>query len=168
MKPPISPLLRQVIPFAQPALLLRPLALSVRWLACLLRTHAHRIQTAAPEGLEPPIVTGTGPSAVIAKWKQPAQPNGLIKTFRLFLIRPDGEPLTLLTNGKARGMAIEEPFFTPFTSYQFILEACNVAGCVSSISTTGRTLEAGMLPDRLFILAEVCPGWGLRANSLMC
>lgn len=99
------------------------------------------------EGMAPPILEVRGAREIAVSWSAPERPNGVISSYRLYQDNEEvfaGLGFSYLASGLA-----------PFTPYSFFVEACNQAGCASSISISARTAQAlvtGVAPPLLTVL----------------
>nr|XP_057944950.1 usherin isoform X3 [Doryrhamphus excisus] len=121
-----------------------------------------------PQNQSPPKVTATGPHTLFASWEPPAQPNGVITRYEVFLRGPvesrnlsslSGEkrvfvstgwfdpsiPSQAKLNNSVRASPPESSTIVAslqaFSSYQMRVVSVNMAGSVSSGWTTARTME---------------------------
>ena len=97
-----------------------------------------------PEGIQPPVLTVTGPNSVRTDWQIPSQPNGEIQQYILSVngtaVFQGLSPFQFLVEG-----------LTPFTFYTFRLDVCTTTCGNSSVVIT-RTAEApptGQAPPTL-------------------
>ncbi|XP_009864107.1 PREDICTED: usherin-like [Apaloderma vittatum] len=72
--------------------------------------------------------------ALLLKWSEPSQPNGVIKTYNIF------SDDNLEYSGLSRQFLFRR--LEPYTLYTLVLEACNAAGCTHSPPQLVRTGEA--------------------------
>ncbi|XP_065600248.1 usherin [Cyrtonyx montezumae] len=72
--------------------------------------------------------------ALLLKWSEPSEPNGIIKTYNIF------SDDNLEYSGLSRQFLFRR--LEPYTLYTLILEACNAAGCTRSPPQPIRTDEA--------------------------
>ncbi|NXL36266.1 USH2A protein, partial [Glaucidium brasilianum] len=72
--------------------------------------------------------------ALLLKWSEPSQPNGVIKTYNIF------SDDNLEYSGLSRQFLFRR--LEPYTLYTLVLEACNAAGCTHSPPQPIRTDEA--------------------------
>ncbi|NXU70580.1 USH2A protein, partial [Oreotrochilus melanogaster] len=72
--------------------------------------------------------------ALLLKWSEPSQPNGVIKTYNIF------SDDNLEYSGLSRQFLFRR--LEPYTLYTLVLEACNAAGCTHSSPQLVRTDEA--------------------------
>ncbi|XP_055581897.1 usherin [Falco cherrug] len=72
--------------------------------------------------------------ALLLKWSEPSQPNGVIKTYNIF------SDDNLEYSGLSRQFLFRR--LEPYTLYTLVLEACSVAGCTRSAPQPVRTGEA--------------------------
>ncbi|XP_061735051.1 usherin isoform X2 [Nerophis ophidion] len=121
-----------------------------------------------PQNQSPPKVNATGPHTLFASWEPPAQPNGIITRYEVFLRGPlglrnlssqTGEKSVFVSMGwfdpsipseaKLNNTSIASPpesstivtGLQSFSSYQMRVVSVNVAGNVTSGWTTARTME---------------------------
>ena len=87
-----------------------------------------------PEGLAKPRLTAVNSTAILVVWTSPAQPNGQIIGYRLFV---DGAA----TNAGLKTSLIVDGF-EPFTRHEFQVESCNSKGCARSQREVATTREA--------------------------
>ncbi|XP_040553355.1 usherin isoform X3 [Gallus gallus] len=72
--------------------------------------------------------------ALLLKWSEPSEPNGIIKTYNIF------SDDNLEYSGLSRQFLFRR--LEPYTLYTLLLEACNAAGCTRSPPQPIRTDEA--------------------------
>ncbi|XP_061670381.1 usherin isoform X4 [Syngnathoides biaculeatus] len=124
---------------------------------------------ARPQNQSAPKVTATGPHTLFASWEPPAQPNGVITRYELFLRGPTephrlstltGEKRVFVSTGwldpstpSSQAQLINRSKASPpesstivtglqaFSTYQMRVVSVNMAGNVTSGWTTARTME---------------------------
>ena len=102
----------------------------------------------APTGVRTPTVTSRGSRSVTLQWLQPTRPNGIIVLYRVYIADSAIETAERTLNVQS---------LLPFTTYQYILEACTEVGCANSSSASVDTLEdtpEGLDPPTLFALSS--------------
>ncbi|XP_055085949.1 usherin [Periophthalmus magnuspinnatus] len=123
--------------------------------------------SAPPQNQPPPNVTTTGPHTLNASWEPPAQPNGVITKYEVFLRGPfesynlsrqTAEELVFTSSGwldlsmshitETNSSTIPPPESSSmvtglqaFSTYQIRVVSSNMAGSVTSQWTTARTME---------------------------
>ncbi|XP_077419247.1 usherin isoform X1 [Vanacampus margaritifer] len=123
---------------------------------------------APPQNQSPPKVTATGPHTLFASWEPPAQPNGVITRYEVFLRGPV-QPHSLSTLTGEKRVFVSAGWLDPsspsqahlinsstalppesstivaglqaFSTYQMRVVSVNMAGNVTSGWTTARTTE---------------------------
>ncbi|XP_062981457.1 usherin [Elgaria multicarinata webbii] len=90
-----------------------------------------------PESVQPPTVTALSAMALHLSWMAPRKPNGIIREYQISQI---GKGLIHTdTAGKMQHTVTD---LQPHRNYSFTLAACTFAGCTSSRTSSGRTLQA--------------------------
>ena len=94
-----------------------------------------------PEGLLPPVISQVKDRSVVATWKRPSSPNGVIIQYIL--------QSTTNNNKQAHytGLNLQHQVtgLSPFTLYSYSVTACTVSGCLTSYNTSVSTRSAA--PD---------------------
>lgn len=96
-----------------------------------------------PEGVSPPNIQATSSTSILATWREPDTPNGVILRYILLL---NGERVFEML-----GFQFQVDSLTAFTTYNFQLMVCTTT-CGSSSIVRATTLEAppeGQMPPRL-------------------
>ena len=99
------------------------------------------------EGLLPPTLDVQGATAISVNWSAPSSPNGVISSYMLY--RNGDLVLTGLQ------FSFQDMELDPFTTYSYFVEACNQAGCASSIAESAQTQQAlvsGVAPPLVTVL----------------
>ncbi|XP_033110841.1 usherin-like [Anneissia japonica] len=100
---------------------------------------------AKPEGVSNPIVTPVSDTSMRVTWVEPTSPNGVLQDYKIYLT---GVELPIYVTAPNRFEYMHRDL-TPFTRYEYTLEACTEAGCTASNPVAGMTLEgvpAGLSP----------------------
>ncbi|XP_013916323.1 PREDICTED: usherin-like [Thamnophis sirtalis] len=90
-----------------------------------------------PENVLPPTIIPLNATTLHLSWAAPKKPNGLIKEY---LIHQIGRGL--ICTGPADQVQLTLTELQPYENYNFTLTACTFAGCTTSQTTAGRTLQA--------------------------
>uniref|UniRef100_A0A8C6X579 Usherin n=1 Tax=Naja naja TaxID=35670 RepID=A0A8C6X579_NAJNA len=90
-----------------------------------------------PENVLPPTIIPLNATTLHLSWVAPNKPNGLIKEY---LIHQIGRGL--ICTGCADQVQHTVTDLQPYENYNFTLTACTFAGCTTSQTTSGRTLQA--------------------------
>ncbi|XP_070813494.1 usherin [Pituophis catenifer annectens] len=90
-----------------------------------------------PENVLPPTIIPLNATTLHLSWVAPKKPNGLIKEY---LIHQIGRGL--ICTGPADQVQHTVTDLQPYENYNFTLTACTFAGCTTSQTTSGRTLQA--------------------------
>ncbi|XP_071962430.1 usherin-like isoform X2 [Antedon mediterranea] len=98
---------------------------------------------AKPEGVSNPVVTPISSMSMRVTWVEPSVPNGVLQDYKIYLT---GVELPIYVTAPNRFEYIHNDL-TPFTQYEYTLEACTEAGCTASNPVTSTTLEG--IPDGL-------------------
>ena len=91
---------------------------------------------APPELVPSPVVSALQARSLTITWSPPLVPNGII----LYYLLSFASSNTIIVNTTGFSFTVEN--LAPYTSYSFVLTACNSAGCGTSNATTAQTLEA--------------------------
>ena len=92
-----------------------------------------------PEGLQPPDITTISPTEIRLDWLPPQRPNGIITQY--ILNETQGlNSTTIFQHRTLRNVTLSDR--TPFTTYYFVLQACNIAGCLTAPTINVTTLQA--------------------------
>lgn len=94
-----------------------------------------------PEGLAPPVISQIKDRSVIASWKSPLKPNGVIQWYVLKSLSKGVEN----THYTGLSSPVQVTGLQPFTVYQFTVTACTIDGCLKSKGITVSTRSAA--PD---------------------
>lgn len=95
-----------------------------------------------PVGVQAPTASTIGSQTLILTWSPPVQPNGVITSYRLYIGH-----ISILTNP-----SVVLDNLTPFTEYEYQVEACTVVGCGNSSVASSMTLPgtpSGLSPPSL-------------------
>ncbi|XP_003419924.2 usherin [Loxodonta africana] len=90
-----------------------------------------------PESVLPPRITAQSAEALHLSWSIPEKPNGVIKEYQL---RQAGKGLIHTDATDRRQHTVTG--LQPYSNYSFTITACTSAGCTSSESFLGQTLQA--------------------------
>ncbi|XP_039192169.1 usherin isoform X7 [Crotalus tigris] len=90
-----------------------------------------------PENVLPPTIIPLSATALHLSWVAPKKPNGLIREYHIHQIGKG-----LIYTGPADQMKHTVTDLQPYENYDFTLTACTFAGCTTSQTTAGRTLQA--------------------------
>uniref|UniRef100_A0ABM5FBM8 Usherin n=1 Tax=Pogona vitticeps TaxID=103695 RepID=A0ABM5FBM8_9SAUR len=90
-----------------------------------------------PENVQPPTVTALSAVALHLSWTAPRKPNGIIREYQISQI---GEGLIHTDTAGMMQHTVSD--LQPYRNYSFTLTACTFAGCTSSQTSSGRTLQA--------------------------
>ena len=88
----------------------------------------------APSSVAAPYPASVSSSSITVTWQSPEQANGVITSYQLY--RDDEEIFTGLAT------SFTDTGLTPFTSYNYIVEACTNGGCTNSSVVMNTTMEA--------------------------
>lgn len=116
----------------------------------------HPVKT-VPEDLEPPTIEMINASSFHLVWTMPDEPNGVITSFNLIVARVTGGPITFNFNASQTSFVVSGDFITPYTLFQFLLQACNRVGCTTSQGVearSGESLPKGMAPPVVVALKD--------------
>ncbi|XP_078675414.1 usherin-like isoform X2 [Branchiostoma floridae x Branchiostoma belcheri] len=128
----------------------------------------HRTVQEVPDDVSPPYATATSATELTLRWEEPDRPNGLIQGYNLFR---DGSPISrsdnLLRVHTVTGLTV-------FTTYRFMVEACNAKGCTQSpeaVITTSQLPPSRMDPPTLQVRGakEIFAEWiePLELNGIL-
>ena len=101
-----------------------------------------------PVGVQTPLVVARTSSSLSFSWNPPIQPNGIITSYQLFI------GTSSISAGTGLSASISN--LTPFTNYQYFLQACTAIGCANSSVGSNITLSAspeGVAPPTLIALS---------------
>ncbi|KAM9109657.1 usherin isoform 1-T1 [Megaptera novaeangliae] len=112
-----------------------------------------RTRQAPPEGLSPPEIAqvSVNPPKLTISWIPPAQPNGVIQSYRL----QRNEVLYPFSFDAVTFNYTDEALL-PFSTYRYVVTACTSEGCSTSTPTSITTLEAapaGVSPPALWTIS---------------
>ena len=97
----------------------------------------------APEDVPSPTLTATTTGFVIIRWSEPGQPNGVIRHYTLYKALLNS-PFSLLTTVDSNAsFYYEDHSVSPYTVYQYYIEASNDAGSTPGAPSTVTTAQAG-------------------------
>ena len=97
----------------------------------------------APGGISPPSITNILPRNVTASWQLPSSPNGRVIEYRL--ISTSSRSSVEVIHCRGIIFTCDVGGLTPYTVYNFSVEACTNGGCGRSNVTT--IVTAPTLPD---------------------
>ena len=97
----------------------------------------------APDGISAPVITDILPRNATASWQPPIVANGLITEYRL--ISTNSRNAAEVVNCRGIIFTCQPGDLSPYTVYNFMVEACTNGGCARSNATTILTLPT--LPD---------------------
>ena len=114
-----------------------------------------------PDGLQSPDITAISPTEIRLDWLPPQQPNGIV-TLYILNETQGSNSTTIFQHRTLRNVTLSDR--TPFTTYYFVLQACNIAGCATTPTVNVTTLQAPpeeLPPPSLQILTstEVDVSW---------
>ncbi|XP_064622303.1 usherin-like [Lineus longissimus] len=89
-----------------------------------------------PEGVHEPVLNVVNSSTIHLKWTEPGNPNGLILSYVVYQLG-SGQ----VVNATAAIFEHDLTGLIPNTEYQFILQACSVAGCTNSSVSKAKTKQ---------------------------
>ncbi|XP_058895005.1 usherin [Kogia breviceps] len=136
------------------------------WMQCEYKIHAWnsaghtcsswsavRTRQALPEGLSPPEIAqvSVNPPRLTISWIPPAQPNGIIQSYRL---QRNEVPYPFSFDAVTFNYTDEA--LLPFSTYRYVVTACTSEGCSTSAPTSITTLEAapaGVSPPALWTIS---------------
>lgn len=112
-----------------------------------------RTRQALPEGLSPPEVAqvSVNPPKLMISWIPPAQPNGIIQSYRL-----QRNGVLYPFSFDAETFNYTDEALLPFSTYRYAVTACTSEGCSTSTPTSITTLEAapaGVSPPALWTIS---------------
>ena len=94
---------------------------------------------AAPEIVSDPIFVEVQARSLVITWEEPGRRNGIITQYILYQVE-DGGNRTVLSDDLEQTVTLDN--LTPFITYSFYVDACNSAGCTSSLTVSETTLQA--------------------------
>lgn len=114
------------------------------------------IQTpqAAPESVQVPVLEVIGTSSIGITWDPPGQENGELIQYRIYRITMNSNDITVY-NGLNREYI--DDGLKPYTLYQYIIEACTIAGCTngsSASATTDQSIPESINPPVLTAISS--------------
>jgi len=120
-----------------------------------------------PEGLEEPSITIISPTEIRLDWLPPQRPNGIIT---LYLLNETQElnTFTVFQHSMLRSVTLSDR--SPFTTYYFVLQACNTAGCVTTSVVNVTTPQAppeDILPPTILILTSIAVDVSWRPPNIL-
>ncbi|GAA6098731.1 usherin [Tachysurus ichikawai] len=94
---------------------------------------------APPSGLVAPTVSHLEgrPNELFVNWRPPSEANGVLLSYRI-----QRDDVSFHFSFESSVLNYTDEDLTAYTNYSYAVIACTVAGCVTSQSTTVRTLEA--------------------------
>lgn len=107
-----------------------------------------------PEDLEVPTITVISPTEIRLDWLPPQQPNGIVTQY-IINETQGSDSITIFQHSMLRTVTLSDR--TPFTTYYFVLIACNIAGCLTTPTVNVTTPQAppqGLSPPNLQILTS--------------
>ena len=120
-----------------------------------------------PEGLEEPSITVISPTGIRLDWLPPQRPNGIITLYILNETR-DSNTFTVFQHSMLRTVTLSDR--SPFTTYHFVLQACNIAGCVTASVVNVTTPQAppeDILPPTILILTSTAVDVSWRPPNVL-
>ncbi|KAM6459617.1 usherin [Liasis olivaceus] len=90
-----------------------------------------------PENVQPPTIIPLSATTLHLSWVAPKKPNGIIREYHIHQIGRG-----LIHIGPADQMHYTVAGLQPYENYNFTLTACTFAGCSTSQTSAGRTLQA--------------------------
>ena len=93
---------------------------------------------APPTFINPPTVNVLSATMIHISWVEPEEVNGVFLGYRVY--RNNTEFLSEVFITEYTDLNLK-----PFTTYEYVIEACTVAGCTASVPTSNITFEA--VPD---------------------
>jgi len=120
-----------------------------------------------PDDLEVPIITTISPTEIRLDWLPPQQPNGIIT---LYILNETQGSIsnTIFQHSTLRTVTLSDR--SPFTTYYFVLQACNIAGCLTTPTVNVTTPEAppqGLSPPILQILTSTAIDVSWRLPNIL-
>ena len=120
-----------------------PFSLSLSLLPLSLSPCIFSSCSLAPEDVPSPTLTATTTGFVIIRWSEPGQPNGVIRHYTLYKALLNS-PFSLLTTVDSNAsFYYEDHSVSPYTVYQYYIEASNDAGSTPGAPSTVTTAQAG-------------------------
>ena len=95
-----------------------------------------------PAGVIVPTLTVQGPTSIQITWQVPSTPNAASISYNIIRTAPVPE-LVIISSTNVGSFQLFN--LQPFTTYSFILQVCNVAGCSNSTVVTMTTDEQSEL-----------------------
>lgn len=120
-----------------------------------------------PEGLEEPTITVISPTEIRLDWLPPQRPNGIITLYVLNETQ-DSNTSTVFQHSMLRVVTLSNR--DPFTIYYFVLQACNIAGCVMTSVVNVTTPQAppeDILPPTILILSSTAVDVSWRPPNVL-
>lgn len=120
-----------------------------------------------PEGLEPPDITILNPTEIRLDWLPPQRPNGII-TLYIVNETQGSNSVTIFQHSTLRTVTLSDR--TPFTTYYFVLQACNIAGCLTTPTVNVTTAQAppeGLSPPSIQILTSTAADVSWRQPNVL-
>ena len=95
-----------------------------------------------PNSLDDPALVNLTTSTAFIKWKSPQNSNGKINAFKIYVYEEGADLRRNFSVGEGFNEFLVESLGS-FVFYEFVLEACNLAGCVSAKNrVSGQTLAS--------------------------
>ena len=120
-----------------------------------------------PEDLEAPDITIISPTEIRLDWLPPQRPNGIITQYILNETL-GSTSITVFQHSMLRTVTLSDR--TPFTTYYFVLQACNIAGCLTTPTVNATTLQAppeDLSPPSLQILTSTAVDVSWRQPNVL-
>ena len=120
-----------------------------------------------PEDLEPPVITIISATEIRLDWLPPQRPNGII-TLYIVNETQGSASSTIFQHSMLRSVTLSDR--TPFTTYYFVLQACNIAGCLATPTVNATTLQAppeGLSAPSLQILTSTAVDVSWRQPNVL-
>ena len=120
-----------------------------------------------PEDLAPPEITVISSTEIRLDWLPPQQPNGII-TMYIVNETQGSNSITIFQHSTLLTFTLSDR--TPFTTYYFVLQACNIAGCLIAPSvniTTPQAPPEDLAPPTLQILTSTAVDVSWRPPSVL-
>ena len=95
-----------------------------------------RTDSDVPQGISPPTISDVKDRSVVASWGIPTRPNGIITRYLLRSERQSQSDSGETTHYIGLLNTVQVTGLDPFTVYNFSIAACNVVGCVRSLTNT--------------------------------
>jgi len=120
-----------------------------------------------PQSLEEPSITVISPTEIRLDWLPPQRANGIITLYIVNETR-DFNTFTVFQHSTLLTVTLTDR--SPFTPYYFVLQACNIAGCVTTSFVNVTTPQAppeNILPPTILILTSTAVDISWRPPSVL-